>query len=213
VGHGPIRGQIQTTPQDETVATEENKGVGGKDLTEEESRMEEQRTEETQEETTETKEEETTETDEEKPEEKLEEKAETEEEVLEEVPAKEEEARIIPEEKEEVKPPLREEKPAEEEIVEERIYTIPLGKAWIMPPRKRTPRAMRMIRAFIKKHMKLEARKESEEEEEEPLKLVIANEVNEKVWERGVEKPPRKIRVRAAKDKDGNVTVYLAEGD
>ena len=179
-------------------------------MTEEESRMEEQKAEETQEETTETKEEEeTTET----AEETLEETAETEEEVLEEVPAKEEEARVITEEKEEIKPPLREEKPAEEEIVEERIYTIPLGKAWIMPPRKRTPRAMRMIRAFIKKHMKLEARKESEEEEEEPLKLVIANEVNEKVWERGVEKPPRKIRVRAAKDKDGNVTVYLAEGD
>jgi large subunit ribosomal protein L31e len=35
--------------------------------------------------------------------------------------------------------------------------------------------------------------------------------VNEKVWSRGIEKPPRKIKVRATKDKDGNVTVYLAE--
>jgi ribosomal protein L31E len=33
------------------------------------------------------------------------------------------------------------------------------------------------------------------------------------MWARGIEKPPRKIRVRAAKDKEGNVTVYLAEGD
>jgi large subunit ribosomal protein L31e len=113
---------------------------------------------------------------------------------------------------EEAKPPPKKEKIEEEEIVEERIYTIPLSKAWIMPPNKRAPRAMRMIRSFIMKHMKLEARREGEEEEE-PKKLVVSNEVNEKVWERGIEKPPRKIRVRAAKDKDGNVTVYLAEGD
>ena len=51
------------------------------------------------------------------------------------------------------------------------------------------------------------------EEEKELPKLAISKEVNEKVWGRGIEKPPRKIRVRAAKNKDGNVTVYLAEGD
>ena len=163
--------------------------------------MEEQKTEETEQE-------------EEMPaEETVEEKTAEEslEQAPEEVEAKEEEVQVPVEE--EVKPSLREEKPKEEEIVEERIYTIPLGKAWIMPPRKRTPRAMRMIRAFITKHMKLGAKKEGEEEEEEIQKLVITNEVNEKVWERGVEKPPRKIRVRAAKDKDGNITLYLAEGD
>ena len=111
---------------------------------------------------------------------------------------------------EEAKPPRRKEK--EEEIVEERIYTIPLGKAWIRPPNKRAPRAMRIIRGFITKHMKLEAARE-EEEEETPKRLVINNEINEKIWSRGIEKPPRKIRVRAAKDKEGNITVYLAEGD
>jgi large subunit ribosomal protein L31e len=131
------------------------------------------------------------------------------EEVAEEVA---EEAEKKPVEEEE-KAPAREEKKEEEEIVEERIYTIPLGKAWIMPPRKRAPRAMRMMRAFVNKHMKLEARKEGEEEEETPAQLIVSNEVNQKVWERGIEKPPRKIRVRAAKDKEGNVTVYLAEGD
>lgn len=112
-----------------------------------------------------------------------------------------------------------EEKPAkeaeeEEEIVEERIYTVPLGKAWILPGRKRAPRAMRMLRSFIVKHMKLDVHKEVEGEEEEELaKLIISNEVNLRVWNRGIEKPPRKVRVRAAKDKDGNVTVYLAEAD
>jgi len=52
-----------------------------------------------------------------------------------------------------------------------------------------------------------------EEEREELPKLLISKEVNEKVWGRGIKKPPKKIRVRAAKDKDGNVTVYLAEGE
>jgi ribosomal protein L31E len=62
--------------------------------------------------------------------------------------------------------------------------------------------------------MKVEAPKEGEEEEtEEPAKIIISNEVNERIWTRGIQKPPRNIRVRAAKDKDGNVTVYLAEGE
>jgi large subunit ribosomal protein L31e len=113
--------------------------------------------------------------------------------------------------KEEAKP-AKKKKKEEEEIVEERFYTIPLSKAWISPPKKRSPRAMHIIAAFITKHMKLNA-KLDEEEEEPTKKLVITNEVNEKVWDRGIEKPPRKIRVRAAKDKEGKVTVYLAEGD
>jgi large subunit ribosomal protein L31e len=114
------------------------------------------------------------------------------------------------EEEEEAKP-SRKKKEEEEESVEERTYTIPLGKALIRPPKKRAPRAMHIIRAFITKHMKLNVRAEEEEEEKELPQLVISKEVNEKVWGRGIEKPPRKIRVRAAKDKDGNVTVYLAE--
>ncbi|MEM2419677.1 MAG: 50S ribosomal protein L31e, partial [Candidatus Bathyarchaeia archaeon] len=101
----------------------------------------------------------------------------------------------------------------EEEVVEERFYTIPLGKAWIVPPNKRAPKAIRIIRDFIRRHMKLEAKRGNEEEEETPRRVIISNEVNEKIWSRGIEKPPRKIRVRAAKDKEGNVTVYLAEGD
>jgi large subunit ribosomal protein L31e len=112
---------------------------------------------------------------------------------------------------EEAKP--RKKKEEEEEIVEERIYTIPLARALVRPPKKRAPRAMQMIRAFIIKHMKLEMRVEAEEEKGELPKLVISNDVNEKVWGRGIEKPPRKIRVRAAKDKEGNVTLYLAEGE
>ena len=113
------------------------------------------------------------------------------------------------EEKEAAKP--RKKKEEAEEVVEERTYTIPLGKALIMPPRRRAPRAMRMIRAFIVKHMKVPTR--AEEEDEEAPKLTLTNELNERIWGRGIEKPPRKIRVRATKDKEGNVTVHLAESE
>lgn len=128
-----------------------------------------------------------------------------------EVEAKEE---VPTTEKEEKAKPSKEKGKEEKEIVEERVYTVPLGKALIQPPNKRASRAVRMLRSFMIKHMKLEAHKEGETEEEEaPARLIIDNEVNEKLWSRGIEKPPRKIRVRAEKDKEGNVTVYLAEGD
>lgn len=121
------------------------------------------------------------------------------------MPAEEEEA-------EEAKPEKKK-KEKEEEIIEERIYIIPLGKANVRPPKKRAPRAIQLIREFITKHMKLAMKLEEEEEEGELPKLTISQELNEKIWGKGIEKPPRKIRVRAAKDKDGNVTVYLAEGE
>jgi large subunit ribosomal protein L31e len=137
--------------------------------------------------------------------EKIEKEEPVEEAAKEEAPAEEQPA----EEEEKAKP--RKKKKEEEEIVEERTYTIPLQKALVRPPKKRAPRAIQMIKAFITKHMKLEVKVSEEEEEEELPQLLISKEVNEKIWSRGIEKPPRKIRVRAAKDKDGNVTVYLAE--
>lgn len=131
----------------------------------------------------------------------LEEEAKPEEEIPEEI-----------EEKEVEKKPKREKAPKEEEIVEERIYTIPLRRAWISPRKKRTPRAVRLVKSFIQRHMKIQTGAKTGEEEEEE-RLVISNEVNERLWNRGIEKPPRNIRVRAVKDKEGTVTLYLAEGE
>jgi len=91
----------------------------------------------------------------------------------------------------------------EEEVVEERIYTVPLGRARIAPVTKRAPRAIRILRAFIKRHMK------ADDEDS----IVISNEVNERIWSRGIEKPPRRIRVRVTRDREGLVRVYLAEGE
>jgi large subunit ribosomal protein L31e len=180
---------------------------------EEEKEKEEQKTDEEQKESAETVEEAEVEEESEEVSEEEKEEIPEKEEVVEETVEAEGEEIPTPVEEEEAKPPPREEKVEEEEIVEERIYTVPLGKCWIVPPNKRAPKAMRIIRGFVMKHMKLEVRKGEEEEEEEPKRLVISNDVNERVWGRGIEKPPRRIRIRAAKDKEGNVTVYLAEGD
>lgn len=133
------------------------------------------------------------------------------EEVPVEVPAEEKPMELPAEEIPAEEAKAERKKKEEEEIVEERTYTIPLSRALIRPPKKRAPRAMEMIKIFITKHMKLEMKVSEEEEEEELPQLIISKEVNEKIWSRGIEKPPRKIKVRAAKDKDGNVTVYLAE--
>ncbi len=105
---------------------------------------------------------------------------------------------------------IKREEVEEEDIVEERFYTIPLRKAWIYPRKKRAPKAARIIRSFVLKHMKVRTEAEGEEE---PEHLVIDNEVNEILWSRGIEKPPRKIKVRVVKDREGVVTVLPAEGD
>lgn len=89
-----------------------------------------------------------------------------------------------------------------EEIVVERLYTIPLGKAYNAVRKKRAKRAVNMVKAFITRHMKVE--------EEEDLSLDPT--LNEYLWERGIEKPPRRVRVRATKDRDGFVKVFLVEG-
>ena len=123
--------------------------------------------------------------------------------------AKEEQVPEEAKEAEEEAKPKRKKK--EEEIVEERFYTIPLQKALIRPPKKRAPRAVQLVKIFVTKHMKLEMKVSEEEEEAELPQLIISQEVNEKIWGKGIEKPPRRIKVRVTKDQDGNVTVFLAE--
>ena len=106
------------------------------------------------------------------------------------------------EEEEEEKPEPEEKEEEEEDIVEERIYTVPLGRVRIGPRKKHSPRAVRSLRAFVKRHMKAD-----------DDSIRITNKVNEKIWSRGIEKPPRKIRVRVTLDSEGIVTVRLAEGN
>lgn len=90
-----------------------------------------------------------------------------------------------------------EEAEIEEEIIDERIYTVPLAKARKGPRNKWAKKSIRFLKEYMTQHFK-------------PEFLVISQEVNEKIWERGIQKPPRKLKVRATKNIDGLVVVYLA---
>jgi large subunit ribosomal protein L31e len=87
---------------------------------------------------------------------------------------------------------------SESEPVLERIYTVPLGRAWVAPRYRRAEKAVSILRKFVQRHMKSET-------------VVIDPSVNEAIWSRGITNPPRKIRVNLSKDDEGTVTVTLAE--
>jgi large subunit ribosomal protein L31e len=58
---------------------------------------------------------------------------------------------------------------------------------------------VRFLREFVGKRMKTDEVKLSEE-------------ANSMLWQRGISKPPRRIRVRVVKDKEGRVIVFPGEG-
>lgn len=80
----------------------------------------------------------------------------------------------------------------------ERVYVIPLKEVKNVPRTIRSPRAVRYVKEFIKRHMKTDYVK-------------IDASLNEKIWERGIQKIPPKIKVKAIKDEDGTVAVTLVE--
>jgi len=75
----------------------------------------------------------------------------------------------------------------------EREYIIPLReKCRVVPRYRRAEKAIKTIKEFIAKHMKVKDR---------DLKKVRLNSyVNELVWNRGIKHPPHKIKVKAIKE-------------
>ena len=80
----------------------------------------------------------------------------------------------------------------------ERVYIIPLRDVKRVPRTIMSPKAVRLVREFTKKHMKSDD-------------IKISSSVNEKIWERGIQKVPPKIKVNATKEEDGSVSVTLVE--
>src|SRR3989344_4029137 len=89
----------------------------------------------------------------------------------------------------------------------EREYIIPLQRKYKAVPRyKRANKAIKTIKEFLVRHMKIIDR--------DLKKIKIDNYLNDAVWSRGIKKPPRKIKIRAVKEsgKDGEIVrVYLFE--
>ncbi len=87
----------------------------------------------------------------------------------------------------------------EETVIEERIYTIPFYPKLAYSKRvKRASRAIRILREFVQRHMKA-------------TNIIIAPEVNERIWFKGREKPPRRIRVRCLRTAEDKIEVHLLE--
>ncbi len=72
----------------------------------------------------------------------------------------------------------------------EQIYTIPLDTEGY-PHWKKGNLAVKKIREYLSRHMKVD---------EEKVKI---NDRSKAVWDRGIRKPPRKIRVKATKTEEG----------
>ena len=77
-----------------------------------------------------------------------------------------------------------------------RIYTIPLDTAMITPRHRRAKRAVADIKKFAIKHMKSE-------------EIKIETDLNERIWNRGIRHPPRRITVKMDRDEDGVITISL----
>ncbi len=81
----------------------------------------------------------------------------------------------------------------------ERIYVIPLRGAYEGVRTKRSRKAIKIIRNFISKHMKAELED-----------IIISQAVNSAIWKRGIQKPPRKIKIKAVKSGE-KVSVMLLD--
>jgi large subunit ribosomal protein L31e len=86
----------------------------------------------------------------------------------------------------------------------EREYVIPLREKYQHVPRyKKTPKAVKTIKEFIARHMKIY--------DGDLNKIKVDSYVNEYMWGRGIKNPPHKIKVKAIKDSEGLVRVELVE--
>ncbi|MEM4703349.1 MAG: 50S ribosomal protein L31e [Candidatus Pacearchaeota archaeon] len=88
----------------------------------------------------------------------------------------------------------------EEQIIE-RIYTIPLRKEWLKVPKyKRAKKAIKTIREFVKRHMKVY---------DSDIKIKISDWVNKAIWCRGIKNVPHKITVKVTKKTDEILVDFL----
>lgn len=75
----------------------------------------------------------------------------------------------------------------------EREYVIPLRHRWRIVPRyQRTNKAVRTVKEFLVKHMKIRDR--------DLDKIKIEKSLNELIWMRGIKNPPAKVKVKAIRD-------------
>ncbi|MEM0199186.1 MAG: 50S ribosomal protein L31e [Desulfurococcaceae archaeon] len=81
--------------------------------------------------------------------------------------------------------------------VEKSVHVIPLKRVYFGRRFNRADRAVRLIKKYVARHFK------------DAEKIVIDPAVNQYVWSRGREKPPRRITVEIMFDKENKVAEVL----
>ena len=76
---------------------------------------------------------------------------------------------------------------------------VPLRNAWNITRYKRAPRAMQIIKNEVVRHLKV---REDEE-------VWIDPSVNEAIWSRGIENPPRKIRLQVTRHDEPDIPIEV----
>ena len=95
-------------------------------------------------------------------------------------------------------------KKQEPKQVFEREYIVPLRKGWLKVPKyKRATKAVKTLKQFMAKHMKVYDR--------DLKKVKIDIILNNEIRFRGMKSPPSKIKVKAIKFDDGIVRVELVQ--
>ena len=83
-------------------------------------------------------------------------------------------------------------------VSSERVYVIPLRDAYRAPRKKRAKVAVRLVREFVERHLKAKY-------------IKVSPKLNELIWSRSSEKPPRRVRVRVVQVDEDTVEVEPLE--
>ncbi|MCX8188342.1 MAG: 50S ribosomal protein L31e [Nitrososphaeria archaeon] len=85
-----------------------------------------------------------------------------------------------------------------ENKVDEIVFTVPLWKAYKTAINKRAKRAISVLKEEVLKRVK-----------GEEANIVVDQIINQKIWKRGIRKPPRKILIKVRKQEDGKILITL----
>ncbi|MEM4246987.1 MAG: 50S ribosomal protein L31e [Candidatus Woesearchaeota archaeon] len=84
--------------------------------------------------------------------------------------------------------------------ITERTYIIPLRKEWLKTVKyKRAKKAVRAIREFLMRHMKVDKMEN----------IKIGKYLNLILWSHGIKNPPSRVKVNVVKDEKGIVSVEM----
>jgi len=86
------------------------------------------------------------------------------------------------------------------EVLFERVMTVPMRRMAGKPVPQRTPSAIKQLKDFVAQHTHTT-----------PKDIWIDKELNMKIWERSLRKPPKSIKVRVIKWDDQTVEIDLPE--